>query len=93
MAASVVCRVAGTGAQVLLRTSRWPVPLRTPALRSTATFAQALQFVPETQVSKLDNGLRVASEQSSQPTCTVSWGRHWGEGLQIGPAVFSQVGV
>uniref|UniRef100_F7IEL0 Cytochrome b-c1 complex subunit 1, mitochondrial n=1 Tax=Callithrix jacchus TaxID=9483 RepID=F7IEL0_CALJA len=71
MAASVVCRAASTGAQVLLRTSRSPALLRTPALRSTATFAQALQFVPETQVSKLDNGLRVASEQSSQPTCTV----------------------
>lgn len=43
-------------------------------MRSTATFAQALQSVPETQVSVLDNGLRVASEQSSQPTCTVSGG-------------------
>lgn len=41
-------------------------------MRSTATFAQALQSVPETQVSVLDNGLRVASEQSSHPTCTVS---------------------
>ncbi|KAK2091093.1 hypothetical protein P7K49_030377 [Saguinus oedipus] len=58
---------------VLTRSCSLPQPalLRTPALRSTATFAQALQFVPETQVSKLDNGLRVASEQSSQPTCTV----------------------
>lgn len=41
-------------------------------MRGTATYAQALQSVPETQVSQLDNGLRVASEQSSQPTCTVS---------------------
>uniref|UniRef100_A0A8C5Y8P2 Cytochrome b-c1 complex subunit 1, mitochondrial n=1 Tax=Microcebus murinus TaxID=30608 RepID=A0A8C5Y8P2_MICMU len=48
-----------------------PALLRAPAFRSTATFAQALQLVPETQVSLLDNGLRVASEQSSQPTCTV----------------------
>lgn len=81
--------------RVLTRSCSLPQPtlLRTPALRSTATFAQALQFVPETQVSLLDNGLRVASEQSSQPTCTVSWGRHWGEGLQIRPAIFSQVGV
>nr|1BCC_A Chain A, Ubiquinol Cytochrome C Oxidoreductase [Gallus gallus]2BCC_A Chain A, UBIQUINOL CYTOCHROME C OXIDOREDUCTASE [Gallus gallus]3BCC_A Chain A, UBIQUINOL CYTOCHROME C OXIDOREDUCTASE [Gallus gallus] len=37
----------------------------------TAYYAQALQSVPETQVSQLDNGVRVASEQSSQPTCTV----------------------
>uniref|UniRef100_A0A8C0XAJ9 Peptidase M16 N-terminal domain-containing protein n=1 Tax=Castor canadensis TaxID=51338 RepID=A0A8C0XAJ9_CASCN len=71
MAASAVCRAASAGAQVLLRTRRSPALLRTSALRSTATFAQALQNVPETQVSQLDNGLRVASEQSSQPTCTV----------------------
>ncbi|KAL4823416.1 hypothetical protein H8958_001874 [Nasalis larvatus] len=71
MAASVVCRAATSGAQVLLRARRSATLLRTPALRSTATFAQALQFVPETQISLLDNGLRVASEQSSQPTCTV----------------------
>lgn len=49
--------------------------MKSPALRGTATFAQALQSLPETQVSQLDNGLRVASEQSSQPTCTVSGGR------------------
>uniref|UniRef100_A0A7N5JB50 Cytochrome b-c1 complex subunit 1, mitochondrial n=1 Tax=Ailuropoda melanoleuca TaxID=9646 RepID=A0A7N5JB50_AILME len=71
MAASAVCRAAGAGTRVLLRTRRSPALLRSPALRSTATFAQALQSVPETQVSVLDNGLRVASEQSSQPTCTV----------------------
>uniref|UniRef100_A0A4X1T0P2 Cytochrome b-c1 complex subunit 1, mitochondrial n=2 Tax=Sus scrofa TaxID=9823 RepID=A0A4X1T0P2_PIG len=71
MAASAVCRVAGTGSRVLLRTCRsQPALLRSPALRGTATYAQALQSVPETQVSQLDNGLRVASEQSSQPTCT-----------------------
>ncbi|XP_022353565.1 cytochrome b-c1 complex subunit 1, mitochondrial isoform X3 [Enhydra lutris kenyoni] len=71
MAASAVCRAAGAGTRVLLRTRSSPVLLRSPALRSTATFAQALQSMPETQVSVLDNGLRVASEQSSQPTCTV----------------------
>lgn len=49
-----------------------PALLKSPALRGTATFAQALQSVPETQVSLLDNGLRVASEQSSHATCTVS---------------------
>lgn len=52
-----------------------PALLRPPALRGAATFAQALQNVPETQVSVLDNGLRVASEQSSHPTCTVSAAR------------------
>ncbi|XP_025771822.1 cytochrome b-c1 complex subunit 1, mitochondrial isoform X1 [Puma concolor] len=72
MAASAVCRAASAGTRVLLRTHRsQPTLLRSPALRTTATFAQALQSVPETQVSLLDNGLRVASEQSSQPTCTV----------------------
>ncbi|XP_049496326.1 cytochrome b-c1 complex subunit 1, mitochondrial isoform X3 [Panthera uncia] len=71
MAASAVCRAASAGTRVLLRTHRsQPALLRSPALRTTATFAQALQSVPETQVSLLDNGLRVASEQSSQPTCT-----------------------
>uniref|UniRef100_A0A2K5RCR6 Cytochrome b-c1 complex subunit 1, mitochondrial n=1 Tax=Cebus imitator TaxID=2715852 RepID=A0A2K5RCR6_CEBIM len=59
MAASVVCQAASTRAQVRSRAL-----LRTPALRRTATFSQ-------TRVSKLNNGLHVASEQSSQPTCTV----------------------
>ncbi|XP_055485574.1 cytochrome b-c1 complex subunit 1, mitochondrial [Psammomys obesus] len=71
MAASAVCRAACSGTQVLLRTRRSPALLRPPALRGTATFAQALQSVPETQVSVLDNGLRVASEKSEHPTCTV----------------------
>lgn len=66
-----------------------PALLRAPALRGTATFAQALQNVPETQVSLLDNGLRVASEQSPQQTCTVSrWsgrlGLHLGRGVTLG---------
>ncbi|KAF6313718.1 ubiquinol-cytochrome c reductase core protein 1 [Rhinolophus ferrumequinum] len=72
MAASAVCRAANAGTRVLLRTRRsHPALLKSPALRGTATFAQALQSVPETQVSQLDNGLRVASEQSSHATCTV----------------------
>uniref|UniRef100_A0A8C5TQU1 Ubiquinol-cytochrome c reductase core protein 1 n=1 Tax=Malurus cyaneus samueli TaxID=2593467 RepID=A0A8C5TQU1_9PASS len=36
-----------------------------------ATYAQTLQNIPETQVTTLENGLRVASEESNQPTCTV----------------------
>lgn len=39
--------------------------------RGAATYAQTLQNIPETNVTTLDNGLRVASEESSQPTCTV----------------------
>lgn len=64
-------RAVPTGPIFLLQ----PALLRPPALRGAATFAQALQNVPETQVSVLDNGLRVASEQSSHPTCTVSAAR------------------
>lgn len=64
-------RAVPTGPVFLLQ----PALLRPPALRGAATFAQALQNVPETQVSVLDNGLRVASEQSSHPTCTVSAAR------------------
>lgn len=72
MAASAVCRAANAVTRVLLRARRsHPALLKSPALRGTATFAQALQSVPETQVSQLDNGLRVASEQSSHATCTV----------------------
>lgn len=40
--------------------------------RGAATYAQTLQNIPETQVTTLENGLRVASEESTQPTCTVS---------------------
>ncbi|OXB64510.1 hypothetical protein ASZ78_012773 [Callipepla squamata] len=39
--------------------------------RGAATYAQTLQNIPETNVTTLDNGLRVASEESGQPTCTV----------------------
>lgn len=67
-----------------------PALLKSPALRGTATFAQALQNVPETQVSLLDNGLRVASEQSSHATCTVSGGQ-CREGASVLGLEFSQV--
>lgn len=36
-----------------------------------ATYQQTLLNVPETRVSKLENGLRVASEDSGSPTATV----------------------
>ena len=60
-------------------------------MRGTATYAQALQSVPETQVSQLDNGLRVASEQSSQPTCTVSGCCREGASI-LGPVSFPRSG-
>ncbi|KAJ8047765.1 Mitochondrial-processing peptidase subunit beta [Holothuria leucospilota] len=37
----------------------------------TATYQQTLVNVPETKVTKLNNGFRVASEDSGIPTCTV----------------------
>lgn len=61
-------------------------------MRGTATYAQALQSVPETQVSQLDNGLRVASEQSSQPTCTVSGVRCQEGASMLGTASFPRSG-
>ncbi|XP_067132917.1 mitochondrial-processing peptidase subunit beta [Centruroides vittatus] len=36
-----------------------------------ATYAQTLLNIPETTVSKLDNGLRIATEDSGTSTCTV----------------------
>ena len=37
-----------------------------------ATYEQAVQNLPETKVSTLENGLRVATEDSRIPTCTVN---------------------
>ncbi|CAM5154381.1 unnamed protein product [Natator depressus] len=72
MAASSVCRAGCAAGRTLLRG-----PRSSPALmslgrnRGAATYAQALHNIPETQVTSLDSGLRVASEESGQPTCTV----------------------
>lgn len=41
-------------------------------LRSTQAAAQVVLNVPETRVTCLENGLRVASEDSGLATCTVS---------------------
>lgn len=38
---------------------------------ATATYAQTIVNVPETKVSELSNGVRVATEDSGIPTCTV----------------------
>jgi len=40
-------------------------------LRSTQAAARVVLNVPETRVTRLDNGLRVASEDSGLSTCTV----------------------
>ncbi|XP_062977414.1 cytochrome b-c1 complex subunit 1, mitochondrial [Elgaria multicarinata webbii] len=73
MAASSVCRAAGcVASRTLLRASRTPPALWSLTRRgSTASYLQVLHNVPETQVTTLDNGFRVASEQSDHPTCTV----------------------
>ncbi|XP_061312012.1 cytochrome b-c1 complex subunit 1, mitochondrial [Pezoporus flaviventris] len=72
MAASSVCRAGGAAARALLRGARPPAAVLTLTRnRGAATYAQTLQNVPETQVTTLENGLRVASEESTGPTCTV----------------------
>ncbi|XP_019360504.1 PREDICTED: cytochrome b-c1 complex subunit 1, mitochondrial [Gavialis gangeticus] len=72
MAASSMCRAGCAAGRALLRGPRSsPALLSLTRNRGAATYAQVLQSLPETQVTTLDNGLRVASEESGQPTCTV----------------------
>ncbi|XP_074861328.1 cytochrome b-c1 complex subunit 1, mitochondrial [Carettochelys insculpta] len=71
MAASSVCRAGCAAGRALLRGPRCSPAWMSLRNRSAATYAQALHNIPETQVTSLDNGLRVASEDSGQPTCTV----------------------
>ncbi|KAH1167163.1 cytochrome b-c1 complex subunit 1, mitochondrial [Mauremys mutica] len=71
MAASSVCRAGCAAGRALLRGPRSSPALMSLRNRGAATYAQALHNIPETQVTSLDNGLRVASEESDQPTCTV----------------------
>ncbi|KAJ7316884.1 hypothetical protein JRQ81_003046 [Phrynocephalus forsythii] len=51
----------------------WKKPALWSSIRrgSTVPYAQVLHNLPETQVTTLDNGIRVASEYFDQPTCTV----------------------
>lgn len=56
--APAVNKLAGT---VSVQNRRW----------ASAGYKQALLNVPETKVSKLNNGFRVATEDSGLPTCTV----------------------
>ncbi|XP_030632470.1 cytochrome b-c1 complex subunit 1, mitochondrial isoform X2 [Chanos chanos] len=69
MAASV-CRV-GTVVGRALAKARSPVLLSLRRGQATVTYAQSLLGVPETQQTTLDNGLRIASEETGQATCTV----------------------
>uniref|UniRef100_A0A8C9TTR9 Mitochondrial-processing peptidase subunit beta n=1 Tax=Scleropages formosus TaxID=113540 RepID=A0A8C9TTR9_SCLFO len=55
----------------LLKTHTFPGPLTAPRHRATQAAAQVVLNVPETKVTTLENGLRVASEDSGLPTCTV----------------------
>ncbi|CAH2311939.1 cytochrome b-c1 complex subunit 1, mitochondrial [Pelobates cultripes] len=68
--ATSVCR-AGSAASKALFKARSPTLLCLKRNRSAVSYAQTLQNIPETQLTTLDNGLRIASEESSQPTCTV----------------------
>uniref|UniRef100_A0A8C5F253 Ubiquinol-cytochrome c reductase core protein 1 n=1 Tax=Gopherus evgoodei TaxID=1825980 RepID=A0A8C5F253_9SAUR len=71
MAASSVCRAGCAAGRTLLRGPRSsPTLMSLMRNRGAATYAQALHNIPETQVTSLDSGLRVASEESDQPTCT-----------------------
>uniref|UniRef100_A0A8C5MYP7 Cytochrome b-c1 complex subunit 1, mitochondrial n=1 Tax=Leptobrachium leishanense TaxID=445787 RepID=A0A8C5MYP7_9ANUR len=69
MAASV-CRAGGTASKALFQ-ARTPALLCLRRNLSAVSYAQTLQNIPDTQLSTLDNGLRVASEDSGQATCTV----------------------
>jgi len=59
-------RIFGNTPRVLQNASQ-----RQRSTAAEATYEQTLLNVPETQVTKLDNGLRIASENSGIPTATV----------------------
>lgn len=52
-------------------TKRYSIPLNFQRFKSAATLQKTLLNIPATQVTKLDNGLRVASEDSGASTATV----------------------
>uniref|UniRef100_A0A8B9LCR6 Cytochrome b-c1 complex subunit 1, mitochondrial n=1 Tax=Astyanax mexicanus TaxID=7994 RepID=A0A8B9LCR6_ASTMX len=49
----------------------WPTLLSLRRSQATVTYAQSLLGAPETQLTTLDNGLRIASEETGHATCTV----------------------
>ncbi|KAL4648927.1 cytochrome b-c1 complex subunit 1, mitochondrial [Arapaima gigas] len=69
MAASV-CRFGSSVGRVLVG-ARNSVLLSLRRRQSSVSYAQSLQAYPETLLTTLDNGLRVASEESNHSTCTV----------------------
>uniref|UniRef100_A0A8C4CZS2 Uncharacterized protein n=1 Tax=Denticeps clupeoides TaxID=299321 RepID=A0A8C4CZS2_9TELE len=77
MAASV-CR-AGSAVGRALAKARSPVILSLRRGQATVTYAQSVLGAPDARLTSLENGLRVATEETGQPTCTVS--RKVAEGL------------
>uniref|UniRef100_A0A8C5E9H4 Cytochrome b-c1 complex subunit 1, mitochondrial n=1 Tax=Gouania willdenowi TaxID=441366 RepID=A0A8C5E9H4_GOUWI len=69
MAASV-CRVGSTVGRSLVK-SRSPILLSLRRGQASVSYAQSLLGAPETRLTALDNGLRIASEETGQATCTV----------------------
>uniref|UniRef100_A0A8C9SA11 Ubiquinol-cytochrome c reductase core protein 1 n=1 Tax=Scleropages formosus TaxID=113540 RepID=A0A8C9SA11_SCLFO len=69
MAASV-CRIGGTVGRAFVR-ARNPTVLALRRGKVSVSYAQSLLGIPETRLTTLENGLRVASEETGQATCTV----------------------
>merc|ERR1711976_434592 len=68
--ASKMFRVTGAAAKVLTKSPK--IGARTALSRRwRSTAPQAILNVPETRVTTLSNGLRIASEDSGIPTATV----------------------
>ncbi|XP_008283665.1 cytochrome b-c1 complex subunit 1, mitochondrial [Stegastes partitus] len=69
MAASV-CRVGSTVGRTLAK-ARSPILLSLRRGQASVSYAQSLLGAPETRLTELDNGFRVASEDTGNGTCTV----------------------
>ncbi|XP_029286698.1 cytochrome b-c1 complex subunit 1, mitochondrial [Cottoperca gobio] len=69
MAASV-CRVGSTVGKTLAK-ARSPLLLSLRRGQASISYAQSLVGAPETRLTTLENGLRVASEETGHATCTV----------------------
>ncbi|KAK0148723.1 Cytochrome b-c1 complex subunit 1, mitochondrial [Merluccius polli] len=65
-----VCRVGSTVGRSLAK-HRSPVLLSLRRGQRSVSYAQSLAGAPETRLTALDNGLRVASEETGHATCTV----------------------
>ncbi|KAI1892818.1 hypothetical protein AGOR_G00137430 [Albula goreensis] len=69
MAASV-CRAGSTVGRALVKV-RSPTLLSLRRGHASVSYAQSLLGVPDTQLTTLENGFRVASEETGHATCTV----------------------